>query len=107
MLQLAIRRVAEGEVDRLRWWMGELMRRRDEVIETFKNEGTSHELAYLIPTSDGPILIYAMEVEDPERASVAFRTSSLPIDAEHKEVMHDVLGDAVPADLLFDVALPG
>ena len=103
MLQVDIRRVADGEVDRLRWWMRELMRRRDEVVETFENEGVRHEMAYLIPTAEGPALLYVTEVEDPARASAAFRESSLPIDEEHKQVMRQVLGDLVEAELLYDV----
>lgn len=104
MLKVAMRRVADGEVDRLRSWMSELMQRRDEVVATFENEGVRHELAYLLPVTDGWILVYAMEMEDPERASAAFRASSLPIDHEHKQVMAKVLGapvvirvDLVPA----------
>jgi hypothetical protein len=105
MLELAFHRVADGELDRLRSWMGELMRRRDEVIETFENEGTRHEVAYLLSTSDGPILVQAMEVEDRERARAAFRSSSLPIDVEHKQVMRRVLGEAVPAEALYEAAM--
>jgi len=101
-----MRRVAEGEVDRLRWWLGELMRRRDEVVQTFRNEGTREEVAYLLSTSDGPVLVYVMDVADPARADLAFRYSELPIDQEHKLVMHEVLGDAVDAELLYDVRLP-
>jgi hypothetical protein len=105
LLKIAMRRVADGEVDRLRSWMSELMQRRDEVIATFENEGVRHELAYLLPVTDGWILVYAMEMEDPERASAAFRASSLPIDHEHKQVMAKVLGAPVDAELLYDVAL--
>jgi Family of unknown function (DUF6176) len=105
-LHLSFRRVAEGELDRLRWWMAELTRRRDEVIETFENEGTRHEVVHLLETSDGPILVYATEAEDPEQAHAAFLASSLPIDAEHRKVMGEVVGQPVPAELLLDVELP-
>src|ERR1041385_7509746 len=43
LLKVAMHRVADGEADRLRSWMSELMRRRDEVIATFENEGVRHE----------------------------------------------------------------
>jgi hypothetical protein len=85
--------------------MSELMRRRDEVIATFENEGVRHELAYLLPVTDGWILVYASEMEDPERASAAFRASSLPIDHEHAQVMAKVLEAPADAELLYDVAL--
>lgn len=106
MLQVAMRRVAEDEVDRLRQWMAELMRRRDEVIETFVNEGVRHEVAYLLATADGPVLLHVIEVDDPERASAAFRASSHPIDAEHKQVMSEALAGPYDAELLYDVRLP-
>jgi len=102
-----MRRVAEGQVDVLRWWMGELMRRRDEVLQTFHNEGTREEVAYLLRDSEGAILVYIMDVADPTTADLAFRYSSLPIDQQHKQVMHQVLGDAADAELLYDVRLPG
>ena len=106
MLHVVFRRVAEGELERLRSWMGELMRRREEVLETFENEGTRHEVAYLLETSDGPILVYAIEAEDPDRAHAAYLESSLPIDAQHKEVLARALAEPVPAERLFDIALP-
>jgi Family of unknown function (DUF6176) len=106
VLRVVMRRVADGEVDRLRWWMAELMRRRDEVIETFVNEGVRHEVAYLLAAADVPILVYVMEVDDPERANATFRASTLPIDDEHKRVMGQVLAEPVEAELLYDVRLP-
>ena len=106
MLQVVMRRVADGQVDRRRRWMGELMQRRDEVIETLMNEGVRHEVAYLVAAADRPVLVYVMEVDDPERASEAFRASSLPIDVEHKQVMRQVLAEPYDAELLYDVRLP-
>jgi uncharacterized protein DUF6176 len=106
VIQLVMYRVAEGQVELLRWWMGELMRRSDEVIQTFEYEGTREEAAYLLETADGPILVYVMDVADPERAGLAYRYSALPIDQQHKQVMHQVLGEAVEPELLYDVRLP-
>jgi hypothetical protein len=106
MIQLVMYKVAAGQEPMLRWWMGELMRRRDEVLQTFQYEGTREEAAYLLQTADGPILVYVMDVGDPERAGIAYRYSSLPIDQQHKQVMHRVLGEEVEAELLYDVRLP-
>ena len=99
-------RIAEGQEPVLRWWMAELMRRREEVIQTFEYEGTREEAAYLLQTSVGPILVYVMDVADPERAGIAYRYSALPIDQQHKQVMHQVLGEEIQAELLYDVRLP-
>jgi hypothetical protein len=106
VIQLVMYRVAEGQEPLLRWWMGELMRRREEVLQTFEYEGTREEAAYLLRTTEGPVLVYVMDVADPERAGLAFRYSALPIDQQHKQVMHEVLGDEVEPELLYDVRLP-
>ncbi len=105
MLKVSIRRVKPGKEQKLRDWLGELMRRQDEVRETFLQETVSHEQAYLLETSDGAILIYAMEGEDLEKGKQAFQSSSLRIDLQHKEIMGDVLGARAPAQLLYDCSL--
>src|SRR6266545_1169236 len=91
MLKVAIHRVHPEKEQQLRDWLAELMRRQDEVRETFAQETVRHEQAYLLPTSDGPMLVYAMEVADFERGRAAFLNSTLAIDSEHKKVMRDVL----------------
>lgn len=47
---------------------------------TFAQEGVRHEQAYLLKTVEGPILVYAMEAADHDRAQAAYQRSSLPID---------------------------
>jgi hypothetical protein len=103
MLRVSIRRVRDGQVERLRAWLGELGSRRDEAVETFAQEGVRHEQAYVLDTGSGHVLVYAMELEDEEKARAAFEASTLPIDAEHREVMNEVLDGPAPAELLYDV----
>ena len=85
--------------------MSELGARADEVRETFKNEGVRHEQAFLISSSEGPVLIYAHEVENPAAAHAAYSNSTLPLDAEHRERMAAVLAEVVEPELLYDVRL--
>jgi hypothetical protein len=82
--------------------MAEVNRRPDEVRETFRQEGVNHEQAFLLEGKDGPILIYAIEMEDPVRARLAFQNSTLPIDREHAQVMAQVLAGRVDAELLYE-----
>ena len=103
MLRVSIRKVREGEVERLRAWLVQLNRRRDEVLETFAQEGVRHEQAYLLDTGSGHVLVYAMELEDEEKARAAFAASTLPIDAEHREVIDRAVGEPAGAELLYDV----
>lgn len=105
MLRVRFFRVRPERVERLRWWMSELVRRRDEVLETFVNETVRHEAAWLLDTSDGPLLAYAIEAEDLQRAQSAFEETPLPIDVEHRRVMAEVLGDALEADQVLDVSV--
>lgn len=102
MIKLAIRKVKPGEEHHLRAWMAQLNSRRDEVLATFQQEGVRHEQAFLMNVADGPVLIYALEASDHERAAAAYAQSTLPIDLEHKRVMKQVLGEAVPCELLYE-----
>ena len=102
VIKLAIRMVKPEHENRLREWMLELSRRSSEVRETFAQEGVRHEQAFLLKTAGGPVLIYAMEALDHERAAVAYRNSGLPIDHEHKRVMAQVLGEPANAELLYE-----
>jgi len=56
----------------------------------------------LITTSEGPILIYAIEAENLEHGQNAFLNSTHPIDLERKQVMQEVLIEPVSAELLYD-----
>jgi hypothetical protein len=105
VLRVSIRHVREGQLERLRWWLAELNRRRDEVRETFAQETVRHEQAYIVAAGEGHLLVYAMELEDEERARAAFQASTLPIDAEHRHVMDEAVGEPADAELLYDVRM--
>ena len=105
MIKVVIRKVKPDQENRLRQWMGELMRRSPEVRETFAQEGVRHEQAFLLKTSEGSVLIYTMEAADHERAAAAYRNSTLPIDQEHRRIMAQVLGELANAELLYECAV--
>jgi hypothetical protein len=85
--------------------MAELVRRQDEVRETFRNEGVRHEQAFLMQSVDGPVLVYAHEVDDPEAAQRAYAASTLPLDAQHRKIMRSALDGPAHAELLYEVRL--
>jgi len=97
--------VKPGQEGKLRDWMSELMNRKDEVRETFKQETIRHEQGYLLQINGGTALVYIVEAENLEQASKAYKNSSLPIDAEHRNIMNQTLADRIPAELLYDVTL--
>ena len=105
MIRVAFARVKPDKVERLESWLHELMRRQDEVRETFVQETVRHEQAFIIPGEKGPLLIYVMEAEDHERGRQAARLSQLPIDLEHRRVMNEVLAEKLQVAPLYDCAL--
>jgi hypothetical protein len=107
MLEVVFRRVKEGEVDRLRRWMAEAERRSDEVRETFRQETVRHEVAYLIEGAGGPVLVYAIEADDPDLGHRVAASSELPIDAEHRRVMAAVLEGPAEIEKLYECRLDG
>ena len=62
-------------------------------------------LALFVAGDTGPLLVYVMEAEDFEKGSKAFAKSRHKIDAEHREVMRECLGESLQLDPLYDVAL--
>jgi hypothetical protein len=105
MLQVAINRVRPEKEARLRAWLAELNTRADEVRETFRDETVRAEKAYIVAGSEGPLLIYAIEVEDYETGAKAYASSQHKIDAEHRAVMRECLLDSPKAVPLYEVSL--
>jgi hypothetical protein len=105
MLQVAISRVRPEKETRLRAWLAELGSRVDEVRETFRDETVHAEQAYVVPGSEGPLLIYVIEAEDLERGAKAYASSQHRIDAEHRAVMRECLLESPKVMPLYDVSL--
>jgi hypothetical protein len=106
MIELSFHRVRPEKVERLRTWLSEVMRRKDEALETFAREGTRHEVASLTMTNEGPVLVYAIERDPTIDGQKAFLTSDLPIDKEHLAVLKECLFARHDAETLLDIALP-
>ncbi len=105
MLRVNIRRVKPEKEARLREWLLELNTRADEVRATFEAETVRAEQAYIIPTSDGPVLVYAMEADDFGVGVQAYANSKHPIDQEQRAVMHECLGETLGLEPLYDIAV--
>ena len=106
MLHVNIYPIKPEKEARLRAWLSELNNRADEVRATFADESVRAEQAYIVSTSDGPILIYAIEAEDFERGAKAYASSSHPIDAQHKEIKLECLEERLHQTPVYDVAMP-
>ncbi len=77
--------------------------RREEALATLDDEGCSHELAVLVEGPDGPMVIYAMEVESVERSIEVANSSTHRIDQEHRGVMDVAIGARPSIECLLDL----
>jgi hypothetical protein len=108
MIELSVRRVKPGQEETLRSWLGQVGgSRRGEAAATLIDEGVTHETVVLVETADGPVVVYAIEADDLDRAYEVARTSRHRIDADHKRIMESALGEAVPIEVLLDLRPDG
>ena len=104
MIHLAVRRVNPEHLELFREWMAQLNGpRREEALATLDDEGCSHELAVLVEGPDGPLVIYAMEVESIEKSRDAADSSTHRIDKEHRAVMDKAVGERPSLEKLLDL----
>ena len=104
MLRVWIHRVRPGKEARLRAWFAELNARADEVRASFTGATIRAEQAFIVPGSDGPLLVYVSEAADQDRATTAYNASVLPIDVEHRRIMEECVLETLDAAPLYDVA---
>lgn len=79
------------------------MNRKEETLESLNNEGVVVESAFLDVQPQGSFLIYYMRAHDVEKAIAVFQSSSLAIDAYHKECWNKYCKQAAPLELLLDL----
>ena len=104
MLRVVIREVRPDKVELLRAWLAELNGpRRDEALATLADEGCRHEAAFLMEGPTGPLLVWTSEAEDIDAARLAYRESTHVIDAEHRLVLREALGDPIHLEQVLDL----
>lgn len=57
----------------------------------------------ILDTSDGPIIVYAMQTGDLARSRVVADESPRSVDAEHRAVMQAADAGAAPAQIVLDL----
>jgi hypothetical protein len=102
MLQTTFARVRDEDVPRLRAWLASLPTRRDEIHDSYRQQGTRHELFFLVPTRRGSVLVLVSEVDDADRASRSFLVSQLPVDLEFKALFQEISPEEAEVELLYD-----
>jgi hypothetical protein len=83
-------------------WQAEMNRRKEEALQTMREEGMIVETTFLERTSDGYFLIVLLIAEDFEKAKAIGRTSTHPIDVYHRNFRQDVSLEREDLDLLVD-----
>jgi hypothetical protein len=105
MLTVSFARVKPGMEARLRAWLAELSSRQAEARRSLEQEGTRQEQYYVLPTADGPVLVYAMEANDVKQAYASYGHSTLEIDDEHRAVLAEVLAEPLQIEPSYDCSI--
>ena len=88
---------------RVRQWAAEINRRRDEALETLRDESVTLESVFLDSTPEGDFLIYFMKADDFAGAQEAARRSVRAIDAYHREFKRETWDGGTQLELLIDL----
>jgi len=79
-------KIKDGCLENVKSWLKSLENeRRDEIFESFRNEGILLESAFIREENGSFYLVYFMRAHNIAEALAVFRNSSLPGDAFHKE----------------------
>jgi len=79
-------KIKDGCLENVKQWLKSLENeRRDEVLESFRNEGVLLESAFIREEKGNFYLIYFMRAHDIAKAMNVFRNSTLPGDDYHKK----------------------
>ncbi len=70
-------------------WCAELKERKDEVVQTLRNEDVISEACFL--SEKDQFVYYFMEAQDLERAYAVGRKSAMPIDKQHRTIREATL----------------
>ncbi|MRG58966.1 hypothetical protein GE115_03655 [Agromyces sp. CFH 90414] len=108
MIHLVARRIRSDQRDRVVGWLREIDGpRRPEALESLAAEGVDHEAAMIIDTSDGPVIVYAMQTDDLAGSRDVADAPPWIVDAEHRAVMLAVGDGPAPAEVVLDLRADG
>ncbi|MDZ7706732.1 MAG: DUF6176 family protein [Trueperaceae bacterium] len=89
--------------DRVRAWAEEIMRRKEEALETLRDEGVILECFFMDRRDDGDYLIGIMAANDFERSQTVARDSTHGIDAFHQAFKRDTWESADDLERLVEL----
>lgn len=90
-------------IEKVREWARVLNERKDEALETLRDESVVVECAFLDQTADGDYLISIMKAESFEKMREAVQKSTHEIDAYHQNFKRETWGERKQLELLVDL----
>jgi hypothetical protein len=78
-------KIKPGCLENVRNWLSTLKTRKEEVLESFRQEGVILESAFIREENNQHFLVYYMFAKDVEVAMSIFRESKLDIDHFHQK----------------------
>jgi predicted P-loop ATPase/GTPase len=90
-------------LDRIREWAQTINRRKDEALETLRDETVIIESVFLDQTDGGDYLIAIMKAESFEKSREAVKKSAHAIDEYHRQVMQEVREERIELERLVDL----
>jgi hypothetical protein len=103
-VELVRLRIKQGQREAWLEWCDELKRRKNEVLETLRNEGVISEACFF--SDDGESVFYFIEAENLETAHATGRRSVLPIDKQHRLISESSLEKGERMKTLFNFHVP-
>ena len=89
--------------DRVREWAQTINNRKDEALETLRDETVIIEAVFLDKIGDEDYLIAIMKAESFEKSGEAAKKSPHAIDEYHRRVMQEVREEKTELELLVDL----
>lgn len=95
-------KLKKGSLERVNEWAAMLNSRKNEVIETLKNEGVVLETVFLAQIRAEDYLVYFMRSEDFDKAHRVGKNSLAAIDAYHQKFKADTWLERAELNNLID-----
>lgn len=96
-------KLKQDSLHRVREWANEIMSRKEEALETLRDESVLLENFFLDQSEDGDYLIGVMTAESFERSQATVQESKHAIDIYHQKFKRDTWESGEPLELLVDL----
>ena len=92
----------DGAEQSVATWRDTLASRRDEVMQSLRNEGVETESWFEVEISGKRFLLWYMRTQSMDKALETFKNSTNDIDIFHRETLGSVAREAILASPLLD-----